>query len=114
MGVIGKTKYEVKHMSNDYTDPIQRLEKDFPEIENDIMADLRERSEEYANLHRQLSELEEQHPAVCKLLEGGGEARSTAEEHATLKQIAQLRFRLDDLGRGGSSTSEAMRTLSFI
>ncbi len=86
-------------MSNDYMDLGQRLEKDFPERENDIMADLRERSEEYAGLYRQLSELKAQQPAVCKLLEDGGEVRLTAEEHAALKQIAQLRFRLDDLER---------------
>ncbi len=86
-------------MSNDYMNLGQRLEKDFPEIENDIMADLRERSEEYAGLYRQLSELKAQHPAVCKLLEGDDEVRLTAEEHAALKQIAQLRFRLDDLER---------------
>lgn len=86
-------------MSNDYLDLGQRLEKDFPEIENDIMADLRERSEEYAGLYRQLSELKAQHPAVCKLLDGDGEVCLTTEEHAALKQIVQLRFRLDDLER---------------
>lgn len=86
-------------MGNDYMDLGQRLEKDFPEIENDIIANLEENSEEYAALHRQLSALKKQYPAVCKLLEDGGEVYLTAEEHATLKQIAQLRFRLDDLER---------------
>ncbi len=86
-------------MSNDYMDLGQRLENDFPEIENDIMADLQESSEEYAGLHRQLSELKAQYPTVRKLLEGDGEVCLTAEEHAALKQIIQLRFRLDDLER---------------
>ena len=86
-------------MSNDYMDLGQRLENDFPEIENDIMADLQESSEEYDGLHRQLSELKAQHPAVRKLMEGDGEVCLTAEEHAALKQIVQLRFRLDDLER---------------
>ncbi len=86
-------------MSDNYMDLGQRLEEDFPELENDIMADLQESSEEYAGLHRQLSELKAQHPAVRKLLEGDGEVCLTAEEHAVLKQITQLRFRLDDLER---------------
>jgi len=97
--MIGKTEHEVKYMSNDYMDLGQRLENDFPEIENDIMADLQESSEEYDGLHQQLSELKARHPAVRKLLEGDGEVRLTAEEHAALKQITQLRFRLDDLER---------------
>lgn len=52
--MIGKTEHEVNHMSNDYIDLGQRLENDFPAIENDIMADLQESSEEYDGLHRQL------------------------------------------------------------
>ena len=39
-------------MSDNYMDLGQRLEEDFAEIENDIVADLRERSEAYAALHR--------------------------------------------------------------
>jgi len=86
-------------MSNDYMDLGQRLENDFPEIENDIMADLQENSKEYNGLHRQLFELKKQHPAVRKLMEGESEVCLTTEEHAALKQIIQLRFRLDDLER---------------
>lgn len=86
-------------MSSDYMSLGQRLENDFPEIENDIIADLQESSEEYDGRHRQLSEPKKQHLAVRKLMEGGGEVCLTAEEHAALKQIVQLRFRLDDLER---------------
>lgn len=86
-------------MSSDYMDLGQRLVKDFAEIENNIIVDLRESSEGYAALYRQFSELKAQHPAICKLLDGNNEVCLTAEEHITLKQIAQLRFRLDDLER---------------
>lgn len=90
---------EVNHMKNSYMNLGQRLEKNFAEIENDIIGNLQESSEGYVALHRQLSELKAQHPAICKLLEGSNEVCLTAEEHATLKQLAQLRFRLDDLER---------------
>ncbi|MCI8285836.1 MAG: hypothetical protein HFE90_11395 [Firmicutes bacterium] len=86
-------------MSNDYMDLGKRLKKDFAEIENDIMGDLWESSEGYAALHRQLSELKAQYPVICKLLEDSSEVCLTVEEHAALKQIAQLRFGLDDMER---------------
>lgn len=86
-------------MSNDYMDLGQRLKKDFVEIENDVIGDLRENSEGYTALRRQLSELKAQYPAICKLFEDGNEVFLTAEEHAALKQIVQLRLRLDDMER---------------
>ena len=86
-------------MGNDYMDLGHRQEKDFAEMENDVMVDLQESSEGYAALHRQFSQLKAKHPAICELLEGNNEVYLTAEEHAALKQIARLRFRLDDLER---------------
>lgn len=93
-GVIRKNEHEVNHMSNDYIDLGHRLKKIFAEIESDIIVDLQESSEEYATLHRQLSELKTKYPAICKLLEGSDEISLTTEEHAALRQIAHLRFRL--------------------
>lgn len=97
--MIGKTEYEVNDMSDNYMDLGQRLEEDFAEIDNDIVADLRERSEEYAALHRQISNFKARHPFIGRLWDRPGEVHLTAEEHAALMEYFKLQYKLDTLER---------------
>lgn len=44
-------------MSDTYFDLPSRLEDSFPEIDSDIVTDLRKNNEEYAEIQQQISEL---------------------------------------------------------
>ena len=49
-------------MSDTYFDLPSRLEDSFPEIDSDIVTDLRKTSEEYANIQQQISDLKKRFP----------------------------------------------------
>lgn len=59
-------------MSETYLDLPTRLGEDFPEIDNDIVMDLRDSSDEYSELHQQISDLKQQNPFITKLMQGSG------------------------------------------
>ena len=86
-------------MSDTYFDLPSRLEDSFPEIDSDIVTDLRKTSEEYADIQQQVSDLKQQHPFIMKVMEGKGEIHLTAEEHAAFVQCLRLYLRLDDMER---------------
>ena len=86
-------------MSDTYFDLPSRLEDSFPEIDSDIVTDLRKTSEGYADIQQQISDLKQQHPFIMKVLEGTGEIRLTAEEHAAFVQCLRLSLQLDDMER---------------
>lgn len=86
-------------MNDTYFDLPSRLEDTFSEIESDIIMDLRENSEEYADLQSRISEMKQQHPFITKVMEGGGEIHLTAEEHTTLTEYLHLKFKLEDMER---------------
>ena len=68
-------------MRETYLDLPSRLEDAFPEIDNDIMMELRNENEEYLELLQKISDLKQQAPFLTDLLESSGEIRLTAEEH---------------------------------
>lgn len=86
-------------MSDTYFDLPSRLEDTFSEIESDIIMDLRENSEEYADLQSKISEMKQQHSSIAKIMEGSGEIHLTAEEHAALTEYFHLKFKLEDMER---------------
>ncbi len=86
-------------MSDTYFDLAERLEDSFPEIENDIIVDLRENNEDYMALRDKISDIENGNPFIEKTLEGSGEVHLTADEHAVLTEYLRLRFSLDDMER---------------
>ena len=98
MGTIIK-KRKADTMSETYLDLPTRLEEDFPEIDNDIMMDLRENSEEYSELYQQISDLKQQNPFLAKLLQGSEEIRLTAEEHTIFVEYLHLMRQRDDMER---------------
>ena len=69
-------------MSDTYFDLPSRLEDSFPEIDSDIVTDLRKTSEEYAEIQQQISDLKKRFPCIMKVMEDKGEIHLTAEEHA--------------------------------
>lgn len=86
-------------MNDTYFDLPSRLEDTFSEIESDIIMDLRENSEEYADLQSKISEMKQQHPFITKVMEGSGEIHLTAEEHSALTEYLHLKFKLEDMER---------------
>lgn len=67
-----------------------RLEDAFPEIDNDIMMELRNENEEYSELLQKISDLKQKAPFLTDLLESSREIRLTAEEHAAFTQYLHL------------------------
>ena len=86
-------------MSDTYFDLPSRLEDSFPEIDSDIVTDLRKTSEEYADIQQQISDLKKQFPCIMKVMEDKGEIYLTAEEHAAFVQCLRLSRKLDDMER---------------
>ena len=86
-------------MSDTYFDLPSRLEDSFPEIDSDIVTDLRKNNEEYAEIQQQISELKKQFPCIMNVMEEKGEIHLTAEEHAAFVQCLRLQRKLDDMKR---------------
>lgn len=86
-------------MNDTYFDLPSHLEDTFSEVESDIMMDLRENSEEYADLQSRISEMKQRHPFITKVMEGSGEIHLTAEEHAVLTEYLHLKFKQEDMER---------------
>ena len=86
-------------MSDTYMDLAARLEDSFPEIENEIILDLRENNENYMALRDKISDIENKNAFIGQALNGSGEVHLTAEEHAVLTEYLRLRFNLEDMER---------------
>ena len=86
-------------MNDTYMDLAARLEDSFPDIENEVIVDLRENSEDYAALRGKLSDMENKRDFIGQVLNGSGEVCMTAEEHSVLIEYLRLRFNLDDMER---------------
>lgn len=86
-------------MSDTYFDLAARLEDSFPEIENEIILDLRENNESYMALRDKISDIENENAFIGQTLNGSGEVHMTADEHSVLTEYLRLRFNLDDMER---------------
>ena len=86
-------------MSETYLDLPSRLEDAFPEIDNDIMMELRNENEEYSELLQKISDLKQKALFLSDLLDGSGEIRLTAEEHVAFTQYLHLVRQRDDMER---------------
>ena len=65
MGIV-KENYGGELWVTHFFDLSSRLEDIFSEIERDIIIDLQENREEYANLHSKVSKFKQQHPFIDK------------------------------------------------
>ena len=78
-----------------FTDLPQRVEENYPELENDMLLELRQKDKEYEQIHEQFYTLEEQYPFILKVLEGEGGISLTSEEHAVLLEYLALYRKMD-------------------
>ena len=86
-------------MSNTYFDLPSRLEDDFPRIDSDIVMNLCDTNEEYAEMFQQVSELNQKYPFIEKVIEGSGEVHLTTHEHETLVRYFRLVRRMENMER---------------
>ena len=86
-------------MRETYLDLPSRLEDAFSEIDNDIMIELRNEKEEYAELLQKISDLKQKAPFLTDLLESSGEIRLTAEGYAAFTQYLHLVRQWDNMER---------------
>ncbi len=84
-------------MHDTYLDLPSRIKDGFAEIDSDIMLDLRDTNEEYADLQEQVSKLKQQHPFIDKVMEGDGEIHLTDEEHAVLLRYLHLYRKMENM-----------------
>ena len=86
-------------MSDTYFDLPSRMEDSFPEIDSDIVTDLRENNEEYAEIHQQISVLKRQFPCIVQVMDDKAEVHLTTEEHAAFSRYLRLSRKLEDMER---------------
>ena len=82
-----------------FTDLPQRIEENYPELENDMLLELRQKDKEYEQIHKQFYDMEEQYPFITDVLEGRNQIALTEEEHATLLDYLVLYRKMDEKER---------------
>jgi hypothetical protein len=83
---------------NTFSGLLTQFEENFQEMDSTITTALLECDEEYSALRKRLGELEQQYP-IEKWLEGKGEIRLTAEEHAALVEYMSVSFESENRER---------------
>lgn len=86
-------------MKNRYFDLPSRLEENFAEIDSEIVMDLQNCDENYADVLRQITELKAQHPFIDKIVEDDSEIHLTAEEHKAFIEYVRLYQRKENMER---------------
>ena len=86
-------------MSDSYFDLPSRIEDDFAEIDSDIVIDLQNTNEDYAELSERMDQLRAQYPVIDKMNESSGEIRMTAEEHRAYVDYLNLARQMEDMER---------------
>ena len=83
-------------MKNDlFIDLPQRIEGNYPELENDMLLELRKKDKDYEQIHEQFYTMEEQYPFIMEVLEGKDPVALTEEEHAILREYLALYRKMD-------------------
>lgn len=86
-------------MKETYFDLPERIKKSFPEIDSDIVINLRESDTEYAELMQQVSDLKKHNAFIDHVMEETGEVSLTAEQHRTLVHCLSVCRRMEELER---------------
>ena len=76
-----KNDKDVSTVSDSYFDLPSCIEDAFAEIDSDIVMDLLNTDEDYAELSDRMDKLKTQHTVIDNMNEDSGEIRMTAEEH---------------------------------
>ena len=82
-----------------FADLPQRIEENYPELENDMLLELRQKDKEYEQIHEQFYDMEEQYPFITNVLEGKGQIALAEEEHAVLLEYLALYRKMDEKER---------------
>lgn len=82
-----------------FTDLPRRIEEGFPEMENEMLMELRRKDDEYAQIHKHFYGLQEQHPFILEVMEGKGNASLTEDEHDILLEYLDLYRKMDERER---------------
>ncbi|GHU83326.1 hypothetical protein FACS1894196_3030 [Clostridia bacterium] len=75
------------------------LEERFHEMDSDITVKLADSDMEYVALKARIDELERKFPFIEKVLEGTGELRMTAEQHAGFAEYMQVMDEAENIER---------------
>lgn len=86
-------------MKDKYFDLATRIEDSFAEIDSDIIMDMRNTNEEYAELHEEINEIKRNCPYISNVLSGKGEVKLSSSEHAKLVEYFNLMRQLEDMER---------------
>ena len=87
-------------MKNDvFTDLPNRIEENYPELENEMLLELRKKDKDYEQIHEQFYTMEEQYPFIMEVLEGKGPVALTEEEHTILREYLTLFRKMDEKER---------------
>ena len=83
----------------DFYDLVERIKDSFMEIDSDIMVDLKKQDEDYANMCRELGEMESRYPFILEVTEGSGAISLTTEEHEIVRQYMSRMFEKETIER---------------
>lgn len=94
-----KNDKDVSTVSDSYFDLPSCIEDAFAEIDSDIVMDLLNTDEDYAELSDRMDKLKTQHPIIDDMNEDSGEIRMTAEEHRAYVDYLNLARQMEDMER---------------
>lgn len=78
---------------------VKRMEELFYEIDNDIAINLLHSNEEYSKLYYRRIEIQQQHPAVQKAVDGEGGVSLSKDEHKALIEYLSVNEQEDSMER---------------
>ena len=87
------------YVSYSYFDLPSRIEDDFAEIDSDIVMDLQNTNEDYADPSNRIDKLSAQYPVIDKLDEDHGDIHMTAEENRAYVTYLGLAGQMEDMER---------------
>jgi hypothetical protein len=79
----------------------ERTAAAFPEIDSDICTDLFKNDGEYAALRKEADQLQQAHPFIMEIMEGGGAVSLSETEHGAFVQYLGLMKQIEDAERQG-------------
>lgn len=77
-------------MEASYHTLMERISEQFAEIDGDMVMELRSNSTKYSGIKNQIRQLDQEYPAIQRLLEDEGEIHLSADEHKALLDYLQL------------------------
>lgn len=86
-------------MEASYYTLMERISEQFSEIDGDMVMELRSNSTKYSGIKNQIRQLDQEYPAIQRLLEDEGEIHLSADEHKALLDYLQLYLEATNMER---------------